>query len=128
MSFRVHVCFSVKKFFQSWVIGFLLLRAGTVEVLRIWTQLKNNFVGGIQAPKSKATILKTPFSWSLTLGAPKLERHQSLWLQCSHPAYAAKPSAWRGQAAESLPCIQTGMGSTNYRFLCQGDLNPQSFV
>lgn len=46
------------------------------EVLRIWTQLKNHIADGIQAPK--AAILKTPFSWSLTLGAPKLERHQSL--------------------------------------------------
>lgn len=68
-SIRVLQC---KKFFQSWVIGFLLLRAGFAEVLRIWTQLKNHIVGGVQAPKFKVGILKNPFSWSLTLGASKL--------------------------------------------------------
>lgn len=47
-----------KNFFQSWVIGFLLLRARFAEVLRIWTQLKNHIVREVQASKSKVAILK----------------------------------------------------------------------
>jgi len=30
----------------------------------------------LRLPKSKVVILKTHFSWSLTLGTPRLQRHQ----------------------------------------------------
>lgn len=51
MLYSIHVL-QCKYFFQSWVIAFLLLKAESAKVLRIWTQLKNHIVGGVQAPNS----------------------------------------------------------------------------
>lgn len=71
-----HLCASVEEFFPvlgSWRV--LLLRAGLAEVLRIWSQLKNHILGGVQAPKPEIAIppqKSNSFSWSLTPGASKI--------------------------------------------------------
>lgn len=69
MLYSIHVL-QRKQFFQSWVIGFLLLKAGSAEVLRIWTHLKNHIVGGVQAPnssKSSALLAFEIFSQEMRL-------------------------------------------------------------
>lgn len=102
-------------------------------VLGSWIFIAEGWVcrglGGVQAPKCKVAILKTPFRWSPTfmgsetLEAPGLYYNVSTVLLPMH-----KTPVWRGQAAERLPCTETGPGSPNYQFLCQRDFSPEIFV